>query len=266
MDLPHEAQVRVEQDLKRLRRGFTCNLHRLNRWAAHLNEGACHEDLNDVGEPLLRDSLVGSGTRWDGVLGAKVTYDEITDALRANVMSLIEEYLGRVLLMVAGELDEMKPLLATDFNAQLDRFGGFLSGESPGLIEEADFTLRTDFAAHPPAVSIETVLERELRARRRRDYTGELFGEKVSIAAPAAVRAPQISTAFPKRAAWLESRLRDQGWSTSDPAGWGGPDRKTVEKILRGEAVKNGSLKKLADALSKPSGSEPVTTSGIPAD
>ena len=92
MDLSHEAQLLVEQDLKRLRRGYTCNLHRLNRWVAHLNEGACHEDLNDVGELLLRDSLVGSGTRWDSVLGAKVTYDEITNTLRANVMSLIEEY------------------------------------------------------------------------------------------------------------------------------------------------------------------------------
>lgn len=263
--LSRETQLTLERELKRLRRGFTCNLHRLNRWAAHLNEGACHEDLNDVGELLRRDSLVGSPTLWDGVLGATVTYDEITNALRANVISLIEEYFGRVLLMVAGELDDM-PLPARDFNAQLDRIGGFLSGESPWLIEEADFTLRTDFGMHPPAVSIETVLERELGARRRRDYTGELFGKTVSIATPATVRNPQISTTFAKRAAWLESRLRDLGWSTSDPAAWGGPDRKTVEKILRGEAVKNGSLKKLADALSKPSGSEPVTPSGIPAE
>lgn len=51
MNLSRVAQRRVEQGLKRLRRGYTYNLHRLNRWAAHLNEGACNEDLRS--EPSL---------------------------------------------------------------------------------------------------------------------------------------------------------------------------------------------------------------------
>ena len=51
VNLSRVAQRRVEQGLKRLRRGYTYNLHRLNRWAAHLNEGACNEDLRS--EPSL---------------------------------------------------------------------------------------------------------------------------------------------------------------------------------------------------------------------
>jgi hypothetical protein len=55
---------------------------------------------------------------------------------------------------------------------------------------------------------------------------------------------------FPKRASWLKERLLERGWSNSDPAKYRGPDRKTIEKILRGEAVRNDVLEKLADALS----------------
>ena len=55
---------------------------------------------------------------------------------------------------------------------------------------------------------------------------------------------------FPNRAAWLGDRLLERGWSNLDVAQFGGPDRKTVEKILRGDAVRNDVLVKLADSLS----------------
>jgi len=60
--------------------------------------------------------------------------------------------------------------------------------------------------------------------------------------------------AFPRRASWLKERLLERGFSTSDPSKYGGPDRKTIEKILRGGSVRNDVLEKLADALSKKGG------------
>jgi hypothetical protein len=52
------------------------------------------------------------------------------------------------------------------------------------------------------------------------------------------------------RALWLKDRLLERGWGNSDPSSYGGPDRKTIEKILRGEAVRNDVLEKLAESLS----------------
>lgn len=69
---------------------------------------------------------------------------------------------------------------------------------------------------------------------------------------------------FPRRTEWLDARLLERGWSTSDPSGYEGPDRKTIQKILRGEAVRNDVLQKLADALSKRYGK--VNVLDIPQD
>jgi hypothetical protein len=55
---------------------------------------------------------------------------------------------------------------------------------------------------------------------------------------------------FPHRASWLGERLLERGWSNSDPSNHRGPDRKTIERILRGGAVRNDVLEKLAHALS----------------
>lgn len=63
---------------------------------------------------------------------------------------------------------------------------------------------------------------------------------------------------FAARTAWLNQRLLERGWSTSDPYTHGGPNRKTVEKMLRGGRVRNDVLKKLAEALSRKCGAVSV--------
>ena len=55
---------------------------------------------------------------------------------------------------------------------------------------------------------------------------------------------------FPKRADWLQTRLKERAWDENDVQRQGGPDRKTVQKILRGEEVREEVLEKLARALS----------------
>src|ERR1039458_6579259 len=74
----------------------------------------------------------------------------------------------------------------------------------------------------------------------------------------------RAETTFPARALWLKDRLLERGWSNSDPAEYVGPDRKTVQKILRGEAVRNDVLQKLAGALSQKHGK--VDVLDIPQD
>ena len=64
-------------------------------------------------------------------------------------------------------------------------------------------------------------------------------------------RAADVGPPFPARASWLRDRLLERGWGNSDPSEYDGPDRKTVQKLLRGEAVRNDVLQKLADALSQ---------------
>ena len=56
---------------------------------------------------------------------------------------------------------------------------------------------------------------------------------------------------FLNRASWLKGQLLERGWSKSDPSNHNGPDRKTIERILRGEPVRNDVIEKLAKALSQ---------------
>ena len=60
--------------------------------------------------------------------------------------------------------------------------------------------------------------------------------------------------AFQKRASWLKERLRERAWSKHDLSRHGGPDHKTVQKILDGSSVREDVLQKVAGALSKRKG------------
>ena len=50
---------------------------------------------------------------------------------------------------------------------------------------------------------------------------------------------------------WLNDRLRERSWNKHDVSRQGGPDRKTVQKILDGRPVREDLFEKLAEALSK---------------
>lgn len=55
---------------------------------------------------------------------------------------------------------------------------------------------------------------------------------------------------FPKRAEWLQERLTERNWTITHFEKTGeGPSRKTVSRILNGEPVSKGSLRKLAHSL-----------------
>lgn len=55
---------------------------------------------------------------------------------------------------------------------------------------------------------------------------------------------------FPRRAEWLRERFRERSWNRNDPLRQNGPDPKTIDKILAGQAVREDVLERLASALS----------------
>jgi hypothetical protein len=110
---------------------------------------------------------------------------------------------------------------------------------------------------HPPAMQLRAGLQ--LWAKRfEPDWWSKMATQEVE----SQVGAPCASSK-PSRAEWIRAQLKECGWSSSDPIGFGGPDRKTVERIMRGERVHNNSLKKIAVALSA-GRKTPMSVSDIP--
>ena len=75
---------------------------------------------------------------------------------------------------------------------------------------------------------------------------------------------PSRKPKFPNRAAWLNKRLQERSWNKHDLARQGGPDHKTIQKILDGFDVREDVLEKIAVALSKKL--HKVTVIDIPQD
>jgi hypothetical protein len=80
-----------------------------------------------------------------------------------------------------------------------------------------------------------------------------IANKKSSAESPivAPVVLPQKHADFLNRAAWLRERLRERGWTNNTPSQFGGPDHKTISRILSGRPVQDGTLDKLLSALNK---------------
>ncbi len=77
----------------------------------------------------------------------------------------------------------------------------------------------------------------------------------------------QVATVlFPNRSKWLANRLKERGWDKNHTWGRGGPERKTVQRILDGLAVHEGTLEKIIVALNKKKIGSPVSLMDIPSD
>jgi len=76
-------------------------------------------------------------------------------------------------------------------------------------------------------------------------------------------KAPRKDPEFLKRAAWLKDQLQAWSWNKHDLHRNGGPDNKTVQKILDGFDVRADVLEKVARALSV---KRPVAVLDIPRD
>jgi len=90
------------------------------------------------------------------------------------------------------------------------------------------------------------------RLRRIKDESDRINGAqeiKDFQELPIEVKADHIT--FPNRAKWISDRLKEREWDWNHPSRFGGPDRKTVKKILAGNYVQIGAIGKLVTALNR---------------
>lgn len=94
-----------------------------------------------------------------------------------------------------------------------------------------------------------------LRAARNVELNVDSAPPQAAAAGSAAEAVSAIpGPAFPARGAWLQSELDKRGWTVHDPHRFGGPDYRTVRKILAGDPVAQVVLEKIASALSSKGG------------
>jgi hypothetical protein len=115
-------------------------------------------------------------------------------------------------------------------------------------------------SSRPGSADILSASSKPASSTRKAEHPGPGLAEAASTLGDAVGRQPE----FHKRAEWLRVRLRERSWDKNDLASHGGPDRKTVQKILEGYSVREDVLEKLATALSKKYGK--LTVLDIPLD
>jgi hypothetical protein len=99
----------------------------------------------------------------------------------------------------------------------------------------------------------------------RIDASSEAHGAPITAALPLFIVKPK--NPFPNRAVWMATRLKERGWDKNSLYPCGGPDRKTVQKILDGRYVRAEIFKRLVDALNhEKKNGVTLTVSDIPSD
>jgi DNA-binding Xre family transcriptional regulator len=192
------------------------------------------DEVFPLGGPLMCSySAVADLARLAAIIGPSIT-------------RLVEAYTAAYRTITSAPLD---PAEIRDVAINTVRFRfGFRLGRfnSDRLFDDAEFELALSYEL----VQIGGASQRRLEpGNRRRPATTRHAGKR-----------------FPTRAVWLQERLAERGWSRHDSARHGGPDYKTVDKILRGEPVREDTLEKLANALSKKPGKAKLELISIPRD
>jgi hypothetical protein len=114
-----------------------------------------------------------------------------------------------------------------------------------------------EIMAHPreePISGIRALLKAEIegQAEAYKHRATERTLEQLRSKAPTIIDVPIVGTntpTFPNRAKWTNDRLKEREWDWNHPNRFGGPDRKTVKKMLAGKYVQIGALGKFVTAL-----------------
>jgi hypothetical protein len=98
---------------------------------------------------------------------------------------------------------------------------------------------------------VSNTADRAIKVTEGKDESGASHpGPAPEKVANRRARSLLVETQFPERATWLGDRLRERAWSKYDVTRHGGPDQKTVQKILDGKHVREDALDRLVKALS----------------
>jgi hypothetical protein len=181
---------------------------------------------------------------------AERTFDEEAKHLLANVSNeqSVKTYARRMDRIETSILQEIKKSLWNEIVEEACGRGH--SWET----EYGEF--ETDDLKRPCLMDI----PRDL-AVRKRFWEAEALGIVANGAKPR----------FPRRGAWLRDRMMERDWNVQALVVAGGPDRKTIKKILEGRAVTDSVFPRLAKALNQfksPDGNtlQTVEVNDIPKD
>ena len=144
----------------------------------------------------------------------------------------------------------------------IERLEGKVVNEAKGMMDRWPSPINRDsFIARLRLVLLSRMHHHKAEALK---YVREM-GIQAQVAEPPS-RTVKYSPAFPNRASWLKIRLHERSWNKHDIARQGGPDRKTVQKILDGQFVREDGLEKLVNALNKKRNVPKVDLTSVPTD
>jgi hypothetical protein len=236
-------------------------------------------------QPNLRhDSFLSLAFDWEGSGREILSHDQITATLLKNLQKALRRYVQRAISLISSKWAE-KGIHPGAFASRMESAGEALEHEVFQMLSDGVSALAhgasTDSIEQALSGEVQTGIAREIELYRRKaklvglcelpewddivaeyratDEPGSPLLDGVSTAPLPALEQTDTAQAdngaarpdFPKRAAWLLKRLAERAWNRNDPLRHRGPDPKTIDKILRGETVREDVLEKLANALSK---------------
>jgi hypothetical protein len=127
------------------------------------------------------------------------------------------------------------------------------TGESSAILRpEPDEALEREREGGPSSAAVVSRARKSAEGAKRGPQRDSAKAARVAeIVAQVGAGQRKAVSAFAERAAWLRERLAERAWNRNDPLKHRGPDPKTIDKILRGETVREDVLEKLATSLSQ---------------
>jgi hypothetical protein len=251
------------------------NADRTRAYGAYLEESVARpSEFKELGLKLIRQ-VFDASAHWflfifDNRANGEHNYDELLKSFVTEVMKIANE------LIVGWHIAHKPQEFISDAETILQARRSHWNGEY--LSRATELRKRSENSPQLSASDYEAVMAEGRRALERwhRSLTESkqdpVISPSLSSEAPASAETHATSPnktkhekpLFPRRATWLKERLTERGWNRNQPRKFGGPDPKTLDKILAGGEVREDVLEKLAIALSKKRGKVDITS--IPSD